>query len=96
MIDYSKLREYELKMMTNLEGYMKFAKAFFDSQLGITSPFTEKEFHQAIEYQKELVKRNIEESCFSKEVKDQKKREIDISYSSIEEYLKKYYFVRIK
>ena len=96
MIDYSKLREHELKMMTNLEGYMKFAKAFFDSQLGISSPFTEKEFHQAIEYQKELVKRNIEESCFSKEVKDQKKREIDISYSSIEEYLKKYYFVRIK
>jgi trans-2-enoyl-CoA reductase len=96
MIDYSKLREHELKMMTNLDGYMKFAKAFFDSQLGITSPFTEKEFHQAIEYQKELVKRNIEESCFSKEVKDQKKREIDISYSSIEEYLKKYYFVRIQ
>lgn len=96
MIDYSKLREHELKMMTNLEGYMKFAKAFFDSQLGISSPFTEKEFHQAIEYQKELVKRNIEESCFSNEVKDQKKQEIDISYSFIEEYLKNYYFVRIK
>ena len=41
---------------------MKFAKAFFDSQFGISSPFSEEEFHQAIEYQKELVKRNIEES----------------------------------
>lgn len=96
MIDYSKLREHELKMMTNLEGYMKFAKAFFDSQHGISSPFTEKEFHQAIEYQKELVKRNIEESWFSPEVKEQKKREIDMSYSYIEECLKKYYFVRIQ
>lgn len=96
MIDYSKLREHELKMMTNLEGYMKFAKAFFDSQLGISSPFTEKEFHQAIEYQKELVKRDIEESYFSPEVKDQKKREIDMSYSIFEDYLKKYYFVRIQ
>ena len=96
MIDYSKLREHEFKMMTNLEGYMKFAKAFFDSQLGISSPFTEKEFHQAIEYQKELVKRNIEESWFSPEVKEQKKQEIDMSYSYIEEYLKKYYFIRIQ
>ena len=61
----------------------------------ISSPFTEEEFHQAIEYQKELVKRNIEESDFSKEIKEQKKRNIDVSYSVIEEYLKKYYFVRI-
>ena len=68
MIDYNKLKEHELKMLTNQEGYMKFAKAFFDSQFGISSPFTEEEFHQAIEYQKELVKRNIEESDFSKEI----------------------------
>ena len=95
MIDYNKLKEHELKMLTNQEGHMKFAKAFFDSQFGISSPFTEEEFHQAIEYQKELVKRNIEESDFSKEIKEQKKRNIDVSYSVIEEYLKKYYFVRI-
>ena len=95
MIDYSIIKEHELKMLTNQEGYMKFAKAFFDSQLGISSPFTEEEFHQAIEYQKELIKRNIEESYYSKEVKEQKKRNIDTSYSIIEEYLKKYYFVRI-
>ena len=94
MIDYSKLKEHELKMLTNQEGYMKFAKTFFDSQFGISNPFTE-EFHQAIEYQKELVKRNIEESDFSKEIKEQKKRNIDVSYYVIEEYLKKYYFVRI-
>ena len=68
MLDYNKLKEHELKMLTNQEGYMKFAKAFFDSQFGISSPFTEEEFHQAIEYQKELVKRNIEESDFSKEI----------------------------
>ena len=96
MIDYSKIKEHELKMLTNQEGYMKFAKAFFDSQFGISSPFTEEEFHQAIEYQKELVKRNIEESDFSKEIKEQKKRIIDASYSVIEEYLKNYYFVRIQ
>ena len=74
---------------------MKFAKTFFESQFGISNPFTEEEFHQAIEYQKELVKRNIEESDFSKEIKEQKKRNIDVSYYVIEEYLKKYYFVRI-
>ena len=96
MIDYSKIKEHELKMLTNQEGYMKFAKAFFDSQFGISSPFTEGEFHQAIEYQKELVKRNIEESDFSKEIKEQKKRNIDKSYSVIEEYLKTHYFVRIQ
>jgi len=95
MIDYNKLKEHELKMLTNQEDFMKFAKAFFDSQFGIRSPFTEEEFHQAIEYQNELVKRNIEESDFSKEIKEQKKRNIDISYSVIDEYLKKYYFVRI-
>lgn len=96
MIDYSKIKEHELKMLTNLKGYMKFAKAFFDSQFGISSPFTEEEFHQAIEYQKELVKKNIEESDFSKEIKEQKKRNVDASYSVIEEYLKNYYFVRIQ
>ena len=95
MIDYNKLKEHELKMLTNQEGYMKFAKAFFDSQFGISSSFTKEEFHQAIEYQKELVKRNIEESDFLTEIKEQKKRNIDVSYSVIEEYLKKYYFVRI-
>ncbi len=96
MIDYNKLKEHKLKMLTNQEGYMKFAKAFFDSQFGISSPFTEKEFHQAIEYQKELVKRSIEESGLSKEIKEQKKRNIDASYSVIEEYLKNYYFKRIQ
>lgn len=45
MIDYNKLNEHELKMLTNQEGYMKFAKAFFDSQFGISTPFTEEEFH---------------------------------------------------
>lgn len=96
MIDYNKLKEHEIKMLTNQEGYMKFAKAFFDSQFGISSPFTEEEFHQAIEYQKELVKRNIEESGLSKEIKEQKKRKIEASYSIIEEYLKNYYFVKIQ
>lgn len=96
MIDYSKIKEHELKMLTNQEGYMKFAKVFFDSQFGISSPFTEEEFHQAIEYQKELVKKNIEESDFSKKIKEQKKRNIDKSYSIIEEYLKTHYFVRIQ
>ena len=96
MIDYNKLKEHELKMLTNQEGYMKFAKAFFDSQFGISSPFTEEEFHQAIEYQKELVKKNIEESDFSKKIKEQKKRNIDKSYSIIEENLKTHYFVRIQ
>ena len=96
MIDYNKLKEHELKMLTNQEAYMKFAKAFFDSQFGISSPFTEEEFHQAIEYQKELVKRSIEESGLSKEIKEQKKRNVDASYSVIEEYLKNYYFVRIQ
>lgn len=96
MIDYNKLKEHELKMLTNQEGYMKFAKAFFDSQFGISNPFTEEEFHLAIEYQKELVKKNIEESDCSKEVKEQKKRNIDASYSVIEEYLKNHYFVRIQ
>lgn len=95
MIDYNKLKGHELKMLTNQEGFMKFAKAFFDSQFGVSSPFSEEEFHQAIEYQKELVKRNIEESDFSKERKEQKKLNIDVSYSVIEEYLKKCYFVRI-
>lgn len=95
MIDFNKLKEHELKLLTNQDGYMKFAKAFFDSQFGISYPFTVEEFHQAIEYQKELVKRNIEESDFSKEIKEQKKRNIDASYSVIEECLKKYYFVRI-
>ena len=84
MIDYSKIKEHELKMLTNQEGYMKFAKAFFDSQFGISSPFTEEEFHQAIE------------SDFSKKIKEQKKRNIDKSYSIIEEYLKTHYFVRIQ
>lgn len=96
MIDYNKLKEHELKMLTNQEGYMKFAKSFFDSQFGISSPFTEEEFHQAIEYQKVLVKRSIEESGLSKEIKEQKKRNIDKSYSIIEEYLKTHYFVRIQ
>ena len=96
MIDYNKLKEHELKVLTNQEGYMKFAKAFFDSQFGISSPFTEEEFHQAIEYQKELVKRSIEESGLSKEIKEQKKRNVDASYSVIEEYLKNYYFKRIQ
>lgn len=96
MIDYSKLKGHELKMLTNQEGYIKFAKVFFDSQLGLRNSFTEEEFHQAIEYLKELVKRNIEESCFSDEEKEQKKRNVDTSFSFIEECLKKYYFVRIQ
>ena len=96
MIDYSKINEYELKMAANTDGYLKFMKAFFDSQLGMRNSFTEEEFHQAIEHQKALVEKNIEESNLSDECKEQKKNEVDVAFSYAEEYLKKYYFVRIQ
>lgn len=96
MIDYSKINEYEFKMLANTNGYLEFMKAFFDSQLGMRNSFTEEEFHQAIEFQKNLVKKNIEESNLSDEHKEQKKNEVDAAFSYAEEYLKNYYFVRIQ
>ena len=96
MIDYSKINEYELKMAANTNGYLKFMKAFFDSQLGMRNSFTEEEFHQAIEHQKALVKKNIEESNLSDDYKEQKKNEVKAAFSCAEEYLKNHYFVRIR
>lgn len=96
MMDYSKINEYELKMAANTNGYLKFMKAFFDSQLGMRNSFTEEEFHQAIEHQKALVKKNIEESNLSDDYKEQKKNEVEAAFSCAEEYLKNHYFVRIR
>lgn len=44
MINHNKLKEHELKMLTNQEDYMKFAKAFFDSQFGISALLPRKSF----------------------------------------------------
>lgn len=96
MIDYSKINEYELKMLENTNGYLKFMKAFFDSQLGMRNSFTEEEFHQAIEHQKALVKEDIEKSNLSDECKEQKKNEVEAAFSCAEEYLKNHYFIRIR
>ncbi len=96
MIDYSKINEHEFTKIVNTGGFEKFTKAFFDNQLGLKTTFTEKEFHQAIEFMKAKAKQIVEELNFTDEEKEKKKQYIDASYSYIEELLKDYYFVRVQ
>jgi hypothetical protein len=96
MIDYNNINEHEFTMMVNSGGYVKFTKAFFDSQLGLNTAFTEEEFHQAIEFLKAKAKKIVEGLFIADEEKEKKKQYIDASYSYIEDFLKEQYFVRIR
>ena len=96
MIDYNKINEHEFAMIVNAGGFEKFTKAFFDSQFGLSTAFTEEEFHQAIEFLKAKAKRIAEGLNLADEEKEKKKQYIDASYSYIEDFLKEQYFVRIR
>ena len=96
MIDYNKINKHEFTKIVNAGGFEKFTKAFFDSQIGLNTTFTEEEFHQAIEFLKAKAKQIVEGFTITNEEKEKKKFCIDSSYSAIEELLKKHYFVRIR
>ena len=96
MIDYNKINEHEFTKIVNAGGFEKFTKAFFDSQIGLKTTFTENEFHQAIEFLKAKAKQIVEESNVTDEEKEKNMRCIDATYLAIEERLKNHYFVRIR
>lgn len=95
MIDYNKVKEHTLKMQMNEAGYLKLTQIVMDYIYGMNKPFTEEEFHQAIEYQKELVKKNIENSNLSDEEKKRRKQYFDRVFPVIEEEVKNH-LVRIR
>ena len=43
MIDYNKINEHEFAMIVNAGGFEKFTKAFFDSQFGLSTAFTDRD-----------------------------------------------------
>lgn len=88
MTDNSKVQEHELKMKANLEGYRKIANAFVNSLSGIITSFTKEEWHQAIVYKKELEKKYIEESDCSEIEKEQRKLNVEMTWSALEDLLK--------
>lgn len=96
MTDYNKIKKYDLELIMNEEGYLKFTKTFIDNQLGIQKTFTENEFHQAIEHRKAVLKKTIDESNLPNDKKEKQKNSIDSIFSIIEEKLKNEYFIRIQ